>query len=187
MKYDEDLKKAYDMIKNLHYNEFFDDLKQEIAVELWLHPDEKIDDLVLRCRKKVFGEEKKHQIGRAESIYNDEGECLDDDFYFVDDRTVEHNDFSYISDEIKEKVSAMVKTRDLISRIYAQRKASDAHKIYDLQRCDSFISKTLNPIPPRNDGFSCALRNLKKYNDIRLKEIIYYENKRNQRIALQSD
>ncbi len=46
----------------------------------------------------------------APHLYNDDGECIDDDIYFVDDRTVEHNERkSVVTDDQREDAKKMVR------------------------------------------------------------------------------
>ena len=72
------LKLAYKMVDNLSKNELYEDVKQEIAISLWLNPNESLENIVVLARKKVLGDEAKHTRKRAPSLYNEDGEQVDD-------------------------------------------------------------------------------------------------------------
>jgi len=66
--------------------------KQEYAQECWLAKlsddslsDDEISDIAIKKLKK----EKSFDFKKAPHLYNEEGECLDDNYYFVDPSTVE--------------------------------------------------------------------------------------------------
>lgn len=66
--------------------------KQEYAQECWLAKlsddslsDDEISDIAIKKLKK----EKSFDFKKAPHLYNEEGECIDDNYYFVDPSTVE--------------------------------------------------------------------------------------------------
>lgn len=129
------LKLAYKMVDNLSKNELYEDVKQEIAISLWLNPNESLENIVVLARKKVLGDEAKHTRKRAPSLYNEDGDCLDDDLYFVDPNTVEQfGERKGISDDLREKGLKVAHTMNLLNqltnRLMKNKKADSAYKCY---------------------------------------------------------
>lgn len=170
------LRKAYKAVEKFKANELFDDLKQEIAVSLWQNPNDDLHNIILTARKKVFGDEAKHQRARAPHIYNDDGECVDDDLYYIDQTTVEQGEVreSPVTDEMKEKVAAMVTTRNLICRIF--------NCTYNTSSFLTSMGKVYFYL-----GHNSSNNINKFYKDYHTRGIIYYENQRNKRVAIQAN
>lgn len=181
MTFDEKIAQADKLIAKLKSNELYDDLRQEIAVGMWLYPDADVKDVIKSARIKVFGDEAKHQRARAPHLYNDDGECVDDDVYYVDQSTVEQGAVreSPVTDEMREKVAEIVKTKRYISALYCTRKhhkpsnVADDIKIFCTKNFRNSIYRTGRMI---TDLKICYING-----------VLYYENKRNQRIALQAN
>ena len=133
--FEEKLKNAYKMVDNLSKNELYEDVKQEIAISLWLNPNESLENIVVLAKKKVLGDEAKHTRKRAVSLYNEDGECLDDDLYFVDQNTVEQfGERKGISDDLREKGLKVAHTMNLlnqlVNRLVKNKRADSAYKRY---------------------------------------------------------
>lgn len=100
-----------------------DDVEQEAIVIALEHPD--VDNIAKICqlaKKRFLKEEEKHTRKRAESVYNADGECLDDNYYFVDQSTVEQygERKSEVTDEQREKVYKMEQCLQFIDAIYGR-------------------------------------------------------------------
>lgn len=99
-----------------------DDLLSETALYIWENkiPEEKYSEAITVCYKKLAKDELKHQTNRAKSLYNDDGECIDDDIYFVDERTVEQfgEGRRGVTDDHIEKTAKLSECMGLISAIY---------------------------------------------------------------------
>lgn len=122
MSFDEKIKQAYSYL-DVHCRNLqeIEDIKQDVALYLWEHQDENIIDVCIKIKKERLGDEYKHQRMRAKSIYNDDGECVDDDIYYVDERTIEYNEEkSPVTEEQRETVSKMEKTLQAIDIIYTR-------------------------------------------------------------------
>lgn len=119
MTFEDKLKQAYKYIDLLcKENQEKEDIKQDVALYLWEHQDEDIKTVCREIKNKRLGDEYKHQRMRAKSIYNDDGECVDDDIYFVDERTVEYNEEkSPVTDEQREKVYKLEECLQTIDKI----------------------------------------------------------------------
>ena len=169
MTFDEKIAYSDKLIAKFKSNELYDDLRQEIAIEMWVNPDADVQNIVKCVCKKVLGDEAKHQRARSPHLYNDDGECIDDDIYFVDQSTVEQGGVceSPVTDEMKEKVAAIVTTRNLIYRIFDSQNKSVGSFITSLNKIQRYtvIGK---------------IYNFKTY----LGVLIHNENKRNKRIAI---
>jgi hypothetical protein len=88
---------------------------------------EDLEQAVTKARKKLVNHEIKHNWNKAKSIYGDDGECLDDNYYFVDERTVEKfGEGKRISDDLLARGQALantiVKTNLLVSRFIRNKK-----------------------------------------------------------------
>lgn len=133
--FENNLKLAYKMVDNLSKNELYEDVKQEIAISLWLNPNESLENIVFLARKKVLGDEAKHTRKRAPSLYNEDGECLDDDLYFVDPNTVEQfGERKGISDDLREKglkvAHIMNNLNKLINRLQKHKRRNSCYVRY---------------------------------------------------------
>lgn len=99
-----------------------DDLLSEASLYIWENgiPEENYQEAITFCYKKLAKEELKHQTNRAKSLYNDDGECIDDDIYFVDERTIEQfgEGKRGVTDEHIDKTSKLSECMGLISAIY---------------------------------------------------------------------
>lgn len=93
----------------------FEDIKQTVAIKILENED---SDVVSVCNSVVKDFTKDYNK-RAKSLYNEDGECLDDNIYFVDQSTVEQfGETNNITDEIKEYVDKLEKTLQAIDFIY---------------------------------------------------------------------
>lgn len=98
-----------------------DDIIAEAFIYIAETGCEDLEQAVTKARKKLVNHEIKHNWNKAKSIYGDDGECLDDNYYFVDERTVEKfGEGKRISDDLLTKGQALanviVKTNLLVSR-----------------------------------------------------------------------
>jgi hypothetical protein len=181
MTFDEKIAYSDKLIAKFKSNELYDDLRQEIAVEMLVNPDADVQTIVKCVCKKVLGDEAKHQRARAPHLYNDDGECVDDDVYYVDQSTVEQGEVreSPVTDEMREKVAEIVKTKRYISALYCTRKH---HKTSDVAAdIKTFCTKNF---------LHSIYRTGRMITDLKIcyiNGVLYYENKRNQRIALQTN
>lgn len=106
--------------KNVLSVDLREDVEQEAIVIALEHPEiESVEIICKLAKKKILGTEAKHQINRAQSLYNDDGECVDDNIYFVDQSTVEQygERKSEVTDEQREKVSKFSQCMGLIGVI----------------------------------------------------------------------
>ena len=80
--------------------------------------DDKLEQAVELCCKKLRKEAAKHDLKKAKSIYNEDGECLDDNYYFVDPKTVEqYGERKGISDDLREKGLKVAHTMNLLNHV----------------------------------------------------------------------
>lgn len=80
--------------------------------------DDKIEQAVELCCKRLKKEASKHDLKKAKSIYNDDGECMDDNYYFVDPNTVEQfGERKGISDDLREKGLKVTQTMNLLNHL----------------------------------------------------------------------
>lgn len=87
-----------------------DDIIAEAFIYIAETGCEDLEQAVTKARKKIVNHEIKHSRGRAKSIYNSDHECLDDNYYFVDERTVEKfGEAKRVSDELLAKGQALAK------------------------------------------------------------------------------
>lgn len=99
---------------------------------LFIEQDEIINEAVICCLEKGVSEEQaveicykklrkdsaKHDLKKAKSIYNEDGECLDDNYYFVDPKTVEqYGERKGISDDLREKGLKVAHTMNLLNHV----------------------------------------------------------------------
>lgn len=183
MTFDEKIEQADKLIAKLKSNELYDDLRQEIAVEMWLNPDADVKAIVKYARIKVFGDEAKHQRARAPHLYNDDGECVDDDVYYVDQSTVEQGEVreSPVTDEMREKVAEIVKTKRYISALYC---TNTYNKMKDINRIPKWMLQPKCCLYKTTFDHTRVMMEIFNYFFYGAKR---YENKRNQRIALQAN
>ena len=70
------------------------------------------------CYKKLRKDSAKHDLKKTKSIYNDDGECLDDNYYFVDPKTVEqYGERKGIPDDLREKGLKVAHTMNLLNHL----------------------------------------------------------------------
>lgn len=176
MTFDEKIAYSDKLIAKFKSNELYDDLRQEIAIEMWVNPDADVQNIVKCVCKKVLSDEAKHQRARAPHLYNDDGECVDDDVYYVDQSTVEQGEVreSPVTDEMKEKVAAIVTTRNLICRIF--------NCTYNTSSFLTSLGRVYFYL-----GHNSSNNINKFYKDYHTRGINYYENQRNKRVALQAN
>jgi hypothetical protein len=123
MPFEEKLKIAYEYLDKHCFIEK-EDIKQDVALYLWQNPTDNIIEVCEKVKRVRLKDEFKHQAQRAESIYGDDGECLDDNYYFVDERTIEYNEQkSLVTDDDRKKVAEMEKTLQFIDAIYGSKQA----------------------------------------------------------------
>ena len=125
MTFDEQIKLAYEYLdKHCYSLQEKDDIKQDVALYLWEHPSDNIAQVCEQVKKARLSDECKNQRGRAASIYNADGECRDDDLFYVDERTIEYNEEkSPVTDEQRETVAQMEKCLQAIDFIYTRTSA----------------------------------------------------------------
>lgn len=122
----------YERLKQIakkHTSSFaeLDDIIAEAFIYIAENGCEDLEQAVTKARKKLVNHEIKHSWNKAKSIYGDDGECLDDNYYFVDERTVEKfGEGKRISDDLLAKgqalANAIVKTNLLVSRFVRSQK-----------------------------------------------------------------
>lgn len=104
--------------KYKNYSEF-EDIKQTVAIKLLENEDSDVVSVCNSVVKDFTKDYNKRAMQHAKSLYNEDGECLDDDIYFVDQSTVEQfGETNNITDEIKEYVGKLEKTLQAIDFIY---------------------------------------------------------------------
>lgn len=95
-----------------------DDFIQECWLAVLEHQNEKPEELFkvvgTRMRKQVTAD----VLVKAPHIYNDDGECVDDDVYFVDQSTVEkYGEGKRLDDNIIEQGKLLAKTIQTVAKM----------------------------------------------------------------------
>lgn len=110
MTFDERYKAAVRYLQKYRNLSNFEDIEQSVALELWTSGSDDIKQVCDTVARKLNAEELKHSRMRAKSLYNDNGECVDDDIYFVDPKTVEKfGETNFFTDDIRDKVAGLEK------------------------------------------------------------------------------
>lgn len=122
----------YEKLKDIakkHTSSFaeIDEVIAEAFIYIAETGEEDLEVAIVKAKKKLVNNELKHNWNKAKSIYGDDGECLDDNYYFVDERTVEKfGEGKRISDDLLARgqalASAIVKTNLLVSRFVRNKK-----------------------------------------------------------------
>lgn len=110
----------------------YEDIEQTVALKLCEFPAETVEKICKVVYKRFLSNTMEDKRRIAASIYNEDGERLDDDIYFVDLSTVEQfGETNNITDELKDNVRKLEKTLQYIDCIYTNYYPcflSDLHK-----------------------------------------------------------
>ena len=138
-------KKLKDIAKK-HTSSFaeIDEIIAEAFIYIAETGEENLEVAIVKAKKKLVNNELKHNWNKAKSIYGDDGECLDDNYYFVDERTVENfGEGKRISDDLLARgqalAKAIVKTNLLVSRFVRNQKHVN-HKYRMFGRSPTYIA-----------------------------------------------
>ena len=144
MKFEERLKLAYEYLdKHCYASQEKDDIKQDVALYLWQHDTDNIAEVCEKVKRARLADESKHQRNRAQSLYNDDGECIDDEIYYVDDSTVEYNEEkSPVTDEQREEVAEMVTTLEAIDKLWQNYSVDMSKRKIKVEKAKKLALKT---------------------------------------------
>lgn len=96
-----------------------DDFIQDCYLALLEHPDLEESILFKEVAKK-HKKEHSEQYRIAPHLYNEDGECYDDDIYFVDKRTIEERGVREFNTELKEKGLKLAKVMRCYDSLFKQ-------------------------------------------------------------------
>ena len=123
MTFDERYKAAIQYLQKYRNLQNFEDIEQSVALELWKNQSDDIKQICDAVARKLNAEELKHNRMRAKSLYNDDGESIDDDIYFVDPKTVEKfGETNFFTDDIREKVAGLEKILQFVDAVYGKKR-----------------------------------------------------------------
>ncbi len=119
MTFDERYKTAVRYLQKYRNLSNFEDIEQSVALELWKSGSNDIKQVCDTVARKLNAEELKHNRLRAKSLYNDDGDCIDDDIYFVDPKTVEKfGETNFFTDDIRDKVAGLEKILQFVDAFF---------------------------------------------------------------------
>ena len=122
MTFDERYKAAIQYLQKYRNLQNFEDIEQSVALELWKNQSDDIKQICDAVARKLNAEELKHSRMRAKSLYNDDGESIDDDIYFVDPKTVEKfGETNFFTDDIRDKVAGLEKILQFVDAVYGKK------------------------------------------------------------------